>query len=199
MDFETLQKSWMEQQLPIPHTDESALEQAMQQWEKQTKAAKRINLLLTVTLGIVAVVLVWVYAAFHHSRSVLFGLSLLTMIVLMGGYIIVLWKGTTVPLPDAQSSEVDFLKQHLRKLHWRRKTITTYTNAYMILLWLAVMLYMSDVLAELSTWIKIAVPLAVTLYILGLHLLIKKKSRTKQLNNIDTLINRFENILNNDD
>ncbi len=116
----------------------------------------------------------------------------------MALFTVVLWKGTERNQPDKSLPESQYLLQYIETLRWRRKTITTYTWYYTLTLWSAMMCYMFDVLAEASLQLKIIAPLVTTLYIFGMQLFIKKKTRRKQISKIDSMIQQFMDILNED-
>lgn len=188
MNFDDLQKSWKDQPLNVPDDDGAAREQLMQKWNKQQRTVLWSNIATTGGFAAVLCVLGWIYASFHEGRSILFGGSIATMTLLLLVFLWVLWKGTVLKKMDLSLPGNEYLARYTAALRWRRRTITHYTWVYMILLWLALMLYMLDVLAEASLAVRIGGPLATTAYLIVVKLATRKKQR-KNLREIDELLN----------
>ena len=194
MDFEELQKSWKSQPLELPETSPQLTGELYDKWTKQQKSVRRQNVFSTIGMGLALVNFIWVYIQFHKGHSWYFGASLLVMSILMVVYIWIMWRAISLRkyYPDKSLSE--YLDDSIRRLKWRRDTITRHFLIYCCLLWAALMLYFADVIQGGSLMFRILVPLCTTLYIFGFLLLRRFTSHKKQLAKLDELIEGLQNL-----
>jgi len=195
MDFDELQKNWQAQPIKMPENWQSINAGLTDQWQKQQRSVLLSNIFTT--LGFIAAIINfgWVYKSFHQGHSLFFGGSLLFMSVLLLVYLWVLWKGYALKKNDPTLNSKEYIYQSLKKLHWRRKTITHFGWFYSVLLWAALMLYMQDVTTGGSLAFRIGAPLITTVYIFGIMIVMRKTKQKKQLNKIDLLITDLQVLL----
>ena len=188
MDFDELKKSWQSQNVDIPEGPSAGNAKLMSEWQKQQRGVLWSN--IGTTAGFVGVLIVfgWVYKSFHEGRSIFFTGSLVFISVLLLVYLWVIWKGIANKKNDPTLSSKEFIEHSIEKLKWRRKTITTYTTAYSILLWAALMLYLLDVTRGSRLVWQIVEAACTTLYIFGMRFFVVKNKQKKQLLQIDQLI-----------
>ena len=188
MDFDELQKNWQAQPINMPENWQSINAGLTEQWHKQQRSVLRSNLFTTIGFAGAVINFVWVYITFHKGHTVFFGGSLLFMSVLLVVYLGVLWQGYALKKNDPTVSSMVYINQSIKKLVWRRKTITHFGWIYAILLWAALMLYMQEVTTGGSLAFRIGAPLVTTVYIFGIMIIMRKTKQKKQLKKIDSLI-----------
>ncbi|MBB6502160.1 hypothetical protein [Pedobacter cryoconitis] len=194
MNFEDLQKSWQGQPVNVI-TDTSKLKSSLQtRWEKyQSKLFKQKvygSILLLVTL----VGIGWVYLAFHELFRWPFTVSIAAMYALILVYIFVSWKSYAFKKENLESSSAGYISYQLDKLKWQRKTVTLYTWIYLVLLWLSLVMYISEVAAKGTVFFQCMAVLVVTTYILGVHLWYRYKKQKKVLSEIDEMTADLQQI-----
>lgn len=194
MDFEELQKNWLSQPVNLPENTPAINDVLINQWKKQQRRTLWSNIFTT--LGFIGALLVfaWVYISFHQGHSAFFGGSLLFMSVLLFVYLWVLWKGIAYKKNDPTLPSKKYLQHALKKLYWRRKTITAYTWIYSVLLWAALMFYGFDVTSGGSILFKTVFISATTIYIFGMMALMKYTKQKKQLKELDQLISDMQQL-----
>jgi len=197
MNFEELQNSWKSQPLSMPEDTSALREGVAKKWRKQQRTVLWSNIGVTLGFTMAISVMVWVFVSFHKGRSPMFGISLFMMVTLMLVYLGVLWKGIIVKKMDPTLPGSEYIHRYVAALQWRRKTITTYTWIYCGILWLALMCYYADVLAGASLSYQVGAPVATTVYLFAI-LLLKRKSRRKQLDILDELISDLKKLEDND-
>ena len=187
MNFEDLQKSWKSQPV-APLATEEILARVKKNWNKQYRNILLRNIFTTLAFIAVFIDFAWVYSSFHKGHSIFFGGSILFMVILMITFLWVLWKGMLYKKADFSTSNKDYLSVYIEKLHWRRKTIGTYSTIYMVLLWLALMFYSWDVTQGGSILFRVGAPLAITIYCFLTWFISRRTKCKKQLAKIDALI-----------
>jgi len=188
MDFEQLQQSWRSQPIDAAADIAGIKNKVENQWAKQQRSIMRSNTFTTIAFAAVLVNFGWVYSSFHKGHTIFFGGSLLFMTLLMLVYVWVLWKGYILKKNDPSVSSDVYLSAYLDKLYWRRKTITTFTWIYSVLLWLAFMFYCFDVTTGGSPAWRILPPVIISVYIFGMNWILSKTTKKKQLKKLDELI-----------
>jgi len=188
MNFEELQANWRSQPLSIPQQKTGAKDNLIRQWHKQQRNVLWANIGTTAAFLGVFIVLGWVFISFHKGRTLFFSGSLLFMLLLLSVYLWVIWKGVANKKNDPALSSKVYIDDYLSKLFWRRRTITTYTWIYSILLWLAFMFYCLDITRGGSLLLQVSAPVSITLYIFGMQLLMRYTKQKKQLAKLDQLI-----------
>jgi hypothetical protein len=197
MDFEELQQSWRKQPLDIKEDHTVIKERITNEWSRQQRQVTRRNVFTTVAFTGVLITISWVYVSFHAGHTAMFGASLLFMAALMLVYLWTLWRGVAYQHIDHTLASTVYIDNNLKKLYWRRKTITTYTWIYSVLLWLAFMFYVYDVTYPGSMLLRISAPLIITAYIFGMQFAVTKKAQKKQLKKIDALIADMQQLKEN--
>ncbi len=195
MDFDELQKNWQAQPINMPENWQSINAGLTNQWQKHQRSVLRSNIYTTLGFTGAIVNFGWVYRTFHQGHTWFFGGSLLFMSVLLLVYLWVLWQGYALKKNDPTVSSKEYIFKSIKKLQWRRKTITHFGWFYAVLLWAALMLYMQDVTTGGSLAFRIGAPMATTIYIYGLMIVIRKTKQKKQLKNIDLLIADLEKLM----
>ena len=194
MNFEELQQSWQGQPLTIPDLNAGARQQLAHKWQKAQRQVLWSNIGVTGAFAVTLCVLAWVYLQWHSTRGMLFTGSLAATALLLLTFLSVLWKGTVLKRMDPTLPGTQYLKRYHTALRWRQRTLTTYTWVYMVLLWLAMILYMADVLQEMPLWVRLAAPATMTVYVLLVKWLTRKKQK-RQLQQTNELIAEVEQMM----
>ncbi len=194
MNFEELQRSWKGQPLNVPDHNTEARQQLAYKWQRTQRQLLWTNIGVTGAFAATLCVLAWVYLQWHSVRGILFTGSLAATALLLLIFLSVLWKGIVLKRMDPTLSGTEYLKRYHTALRWRQRTLTTYTWVYMVLLWLAMILYMADVLQEMALWIRLAAPAAMTVYVLLVKWLTRKKQQ-RQLQQTNELIEEVEQMM----
>ena len=194
MNFEELQKSWKGQPLTVPEHNAEARQQLAHKWQRVQRQLLWMNIGVTGAFACTLCVLAWVYLQWHHVRGILFTGSLAATALLLLIFLSVLWKGTVLKRMDPTLPGTEYLKRYPTALRWRKRTLTTYTWVYMVLLWLAMLLYMADVLQEMAHWVRLAAPAGMTVYVLLVKWLTRKKQQ-RQLQQTNELIAEVEQMM----
>jgi len=194
MNFEELQKNWRSQPIDMPEDIPALNDKFARQWQKQQRELMWSN--IGVTLGFMGAFIVfgWVYISYHNGRSIFFGGSILFMYALLSVYLWIIWKGMVYKKNDPTLPGKEYLEHLLKKLYWRRKTITTFNWVYSVLLWLALMFYGIDVTSGGSILFKTVYFTATTIYIFGMMILMKYTKQKKQLKKTDQLISDLQEL-----
>ncbi len=194
MDFEELQKSWKSQPLALPETSTRVTSELYSKWTKQQKSLRRQNIFSTIGMSLALVDFVWVYIKFHEGHTWYFGASLLMMSMVMFFYIWIMWRAVSLKNYYPDKALADYLDDSIKRLKWRRLTITRHFLIYCLLIWVALMFYFADVTQGGSLMFRVLVPLCTTAYIFGFLLLKRLTSHKKQLAKLDELIQGLQNI-----
>lgn len=191
MNFEDLQKSWQGQPVNVI-TDTSKLKSSLQtRWEKYQRKLFKQKIYGSILLLVTLAWLGWVYLAFHGQFRWPFTVSIVAMYALILVYILVSWKSYAFKKENLESSSTGYISYQLDKLKWQRKTVTLYTWIYLLLLWLSLVMYISEVAAKGTVLFQCIAVLVVTTYILGVHLWYRYK---KQKTVLDEMITDLQQI-----
>jgi len=194
MNFEELQKSWQGQPVNvIPDTTnlKSSLQTRWEQYQRKLFKQKMYgSILLLVTLAWLG----WVYLAFREQFRWPFTASIAAMNTLILVYIFVSWKSYAFKKENLECSSTGYISYQLDKLKWQRKTVTLYTWVYLVLLWLSLVMYISEVAAKGTVLFQCVAVLVVTTYVLGVHLWYRYKKQQKVLAEIDEMITDLRQI-----
>lgn len=192
MEFDELKKSWKSQ--PIDAGSQTATKSGdlISRFGKQQRGVLRSNIIVTLAFCATFILFGKLYLKFHEGRTVFFGGSMLAMAIVMLIFLWVQWKGYSLKKMDLTQASSQYLDRYLRTLTWRKALITTYSWVYSFALWLSLMFYMADVLQGGSRLLYIEVMGGTTLYIFGVQLWTRYRSRRKQLTELNDLIEEME-------
>lgn len=194
MDFDELQKSWKEQPINVPENTAGLRKELDQKWRKQQRGVLISNTFTTIGFVGVIVLFCKIYSSFHEGHTMAFGASLVFMTLLMLVYLGVIWKGTAMKRIDIATAGNAYIDKYLQTLYWRRKTLTTYTWVYSVLLWLGLMFYLHDVLAGGGFWLQAGAYAATTGYIFFMVGVATRKKQRRKIAEIDELIKHLKKM-----
>jgi len=188
MNFEDLQNSWQRQPVKDPG-DIDQLKLAMEtNWNKHQRRVLRTNIFLTLCFILTGIGITCVYFAYHAQFGWAFRLSIFFIILLMIVYVGVSWKSYGLKKETLENPSTDYISYQLKKLHWQRKTITTFSQIYAFLLWINIMCYTWEVTARGSLTFRFTAMLVITVYIVGINLWQRLTKQKKALKKVDHMI-----------
>jgi putative flippase GtrA len=187
MNFEELQKSWKTQPVKII-TDPGKLKGEFEgRWHKHQQKVLRTNICMT--LGFIAAMLVmaWVYITYQKEFHWPFKVSLATAYILMIIFSAVSWQSYAFKKENFEDSSDVYIGYQLKKLNWQRKLITYYSWIYVVLLWLAMVMYIWEITARGTATFRFSALAVTSAYIFGITWWNKRKKEKKQLGTIDSM------------
>jgi cation transport ATPase len=192
--IEDLQAAWKSQDVRLPAVPENLEQEVKDQWQQRQKKVLWRNIGTSLAFGVVYYVFYRVYRSYHTDHSIFFGASILFTSLLMAVYLWALWRGLLYAVVDMGFSNRAYLERLLKKLRWQRFTITHLSVAYSLLLWISMMFYCWDVTRQGSLLFRWTAALLITAYILGVAILTRKTRQKKQIRQIDSLIEKLQQI-----
>ncbi len=194
MNFEDLQKNWQSQPVNAL-TDTTLLKKDLQsKWQKHQRKLMLTNIFLTLSFIVVFAVVGWVYFAYRSDFGWQFSASIGTMYLLLIIYLMVSWRGYAFKKEYLDVSSTDYINYQLLKLSWQRKTITTWSLVYAVLLWLIIMMYELEVTARGTLMFKATTIAITSAYIFGTTIWSRFTKQKKQLAKLDEMIAELNNI-----
>ena len=193
MDFNEIQQSWQAQPVNIPEDIAITRKRISTQWQQQQHKVLLSN--IAATVGFIGTYMMagWVYFTFQRGHSIYFTGSIVFVAALMTVYLWVIWRALGFEKNDTTLSSKNYIEESIKKLQWKRTTITTFKWIYTVLLWIAMMFYCSD-RAQTNNPISLVVPAAVTVYLFGMRYRLRYTTEKKQLVEIDGLITDMKDL-----
>ncbi|RYE27563.1 MAG: hypothetical protein EOP45_00760 [Sphingobacteriaceae bacterium] len=194
MNFEDLQKSWLAQPVNAV-TNIKQLESNLEsKWQKYQRKVLITNLFISVSFVLTLFVIGWIYLKYHLQYGVPFTVSIGLVYVLLLVFLMVSWRSYAFKKDKMEVSGVEYLSYQLQKLHWRRKTITSYIWVYTILLWLALMMYTFEVTRVSAPVFRYGAIVLITAYAFGITIWSRFVKQKKQLMQLEELTAELEEL-----
>lgn len=188
MNFEELQQGWKQQPVNRQEDITAITERIASQAAAQKKKILRGNVRTTFGFAVALYVFGRVFLQHYKEADWFFGGSIFFMSLLLLVYLWVIWKGMPYRKLNTGTDNEAYIAHYVAKLEWQRKVIMHYRKFYAVLLWAALMVYLTDVTAPLSLPYRILAPVATTTYIVGVMALTWRFQQKKQLQEIDGLL-----------
>ena len=191
MEFEDIQKSWQAQSVQVK-ADNKTLNAQTSKWEKNQQRLLRSNICMS--LGFVAAMIGigWVYFSYHEEFGMPFKISIAFIYILMIVFSVVSWRSYSFNKNKMHDSSQQYIEQLIGKLKWQKAVITKYTFVYVVILWMALMLYIWEITKPGSPTFKFFAYGITTLYIVGITAWTHFRKKKKQLVEIESIIADLE-------
>ena len=194
MNFEDLQKSWQGQPVAQP-ADISRLRSGLEtHWNKYQHKLLRTNLCMSLGFSAACIAIGWVYFSYRKEFSWPFDFSIGATYLLMFIYLAVVWRSYAFKKENMEDSSTGYIGYQLKKLHWQRRIITTYSWIYAVLLWLALICYMWEITAPGTALFRYTAIGISTAYIVAVNAWYRLKKQNKQLKVIDHITADLERL-----
>lgn len=188
MDFNHLQQSWQTQQ--VPHQlNEASLTLIRTMGGRQEKMRRR-QLSVSLRFTLVAAILVYVLLQWGPQHSWLFILSLSALVILLLAYAFIGWLGLQ-KLEQPQQHTVAYLRGCVNRLQWQRRSLTLFTNMYIVLFAVSFSLYMLDITRALTSTQQVALLMLFNLTVYLVNQVWWNNKRRAEVADIDNLITHF--------
>jgi hypothetical protein len=193
MEFEDIQKSWQTQRIEVrPH--HTVLEANKNRWERNQQKLLKSNVWMSLGFVVAMVAIGWVYFAFYEQYGLPFKVSIGCMYMLMIIFLVVSWRSYNFGKGNMDDSSQEYIQQQIKKLSWQKNVIKRYTVIYVILLWLALLMYIWEITITATPTFRFTAFGLTTLYLFGITMWNRVKKQKKQLAEINLLISSLEDI-----
>jgi hypothetical protein len=194
MNFEDLKKGWQTQPISAAANSVKIGRELKNKWEKHQQRVLRMNICMSLGFLAAMIGIAWVYFSFKDEYHWPFKVSIAACYVMMLIYASISWRSYAFKKENYEGSSKDYVDYQIKKLDWQRKLITTYSNLYLVILWVALTMYIFEVTTGGSALLRYSALGISTLYILGINLWTRKRKQKKELSAIDQLKADFEVI-----
>jgi len=198
MNFEDLQNSWQGQRIKEP-ADADQFKMAMEtKWSRHQRKLLRSNIFLTLCFALTMPGITLVYLTYQDDFGWAFKLSIIFINILMVVFLLVYWRSYGFKKENLEHPSTSYISYQLKKLKWQRKTVTTYSQVYAVLLWINVMCYSWEVTSKAPPMFRYTALAVFTIYIFGINIwqrLTKQKRRIKDIDEIISELNHLKKEL----
>lgn len=196
MEFEDIQKSWQAQRVRV-HPNPKLFEAQKNRWERNQQKLLKSNIKMSLSFIAAMVVIGWVYFTFHEQYGMPFKGSIACMYMLMLLFLVVNWRSYSFRKGNLEDNSQEYIQQQIKRLSWQKNVLKRYTLIYVVLLWMALIMYIWEITETASPTFRFTAFGITTLYLSGITLWNKVKKHKKQLEEINLLISGLENIKGN--
>jgi MFS family permease len=193
MDFDDLKNSWQAQPVQTG-TDQRRFAEQKDNWLKNRKRLLLSNVCMSIGFIVAMAVIAWVYFSFEKQYQWPFKVSIAMVYLLMVVFVIISWKSYAFKKIDFDVPGKGFVEYQIKKLHLQRDILTKYSWVYVVLLWLAMMLYAWEVTAKATATYRFTAMLIISAYMGGITAWGKLKKHKKQIKEVKALIEELENL-----
>lgn len=193
MEFEDIQKSWQAQ--PIegnPHP--KLFETQKNKWERNQQKLLKSNIWMSLGFIAAMVGIGWVYFAFHEQYGMPFSVSIACIYILMILFVLASWRSYSFRKVSMDDSSRQYIQQQIKRLSWQKHVIKRYTFIYLILLWMALVMYIWEITITATPIFRFTALGLTTIYLFGITMWNKVKKQKRQLEEIDLLISGLEDL-----
>jgi hypothetical protein len=191
MNFEELKSSWQTQPLNSGMELNELKRDLDSKWNKYQNSLYRTNLCMSLGFVAATIAIVTVYIKFQAEFGLAFKLSLTSTCLLMIVFAAIAWRSYDFKKDNLEVSSNDFIKYQLNKISWQRKVITQYIWIYLVLLWLAVMMYIWEVTSPGTAALKYSALGITTLFMLIVSIRDGRKQKAR-LARLDEMTKELE-------
>jgi hypothetical protein len=145
MNFDELKNSWQTQPL---NTDMKIRDFKIafdSKWQKHQRKVWKMNVCMSLGFLSSMIAIAWVYFSFKDQYEWPFQASLITTCLLMVIFAAISWRSYGFKKENLEATSKDFIHYQLQKITWQRKVIAQYFWVYIVLLWLALVLYIWEI------------------------------------------------------
>lgn len=193
MEFEDIQKSWQAQRIQgNPHP--KLFEAQKNRWERNQQKLLKNNIWMSLGFVAAMVGIGWVYFAFHEQYGIHFRVSIACIYILMILFLVVNWRSYSFRRGNMDDSSKEYIQQQIKRLSWQKNVIKRYTFIYVILLWMALVMYIWEITITATPIFRFTAFGLTTIYLFGITMWNKVKKQKKQLEEINLLISGLEDI-----
>jgi hypothetical protein len=193
MNFDELKNSWQTQ--PI-NTDMKIMEFKStfdSKWQKHQRKVLKMNVCMTLGFLAAMTAIAWVYFSFKDQYDWPFKVGLISSYVLMIIFSFISWKSYGLKKENFEVASTDFIKYQIQKIDWQRRVISQYFWVYMVLLWLALVMYIWEITAPGTALFRYSALGICSAYLAALCIWEVKKQK-KQLAFLDGMKAELEGI-----
>lgn len=147
MNFENLKSSWQTQPLKSNMNITAFKSEFDSRWNQHQRKVYQTNVCMTLGFIGALIAIAWVYFSFKDEYGLPFKISLLAMYVLMIVFAVISWRSYGFSRENLEATNREFINRQLDKIKWQRKVITHYFWIYMALIWLALVMYLWEIMA----------------------------------------------------
>lgn len=193
MDFDDIQKSWQAQPVQV-NMDNKILNAQKDRWQKNQQKLFKANICMSLGFLAAMIVIGWVYFSFKAEYGLPFKISIATVYTLMIVFLVISWRSYSFKKRNIDDSSQEYIQQQVKMLKWQKDVITKYTWFYIVLLWLAMVMYICEITMKATPTFRYTALAITTLYIFGITLWNRLRKQKRQLLEINELITDLESI-----
>jgi len=193
MDFENIQKSWHKQPV-IADPDHTVLNAQKDKWQRNQKKVFKMNICMSAAFLGTMLGIGWVYFSFEDQYGPAFKISIASVYILMIVYLIITWRSYSFKRINLDSSSQTFIQQQIKKLRWQKDVITKYLVIYIILLWLAMVMYILEIAKEGTPTFRYTAIGVTTMYLFGCAIWSRATRQKKHLQELNDLIADLDDL-----
>jgi uncharacterized membrane protein len=194
MNFEELKSSWQTQPLNSGMEINELKRDLDSKWTKYQNSLYRTNVCMSLGFVAATIAIVTVYIKFQAEFGLAFKLSLASTCLLMIVFAAIAWRSYDFKKANMELSSNDFVRYQLKKIEWQRKVISQYIWIYMVLLWLAVMMYIWEITGPGTAVLKYSAMGVTTLFMLIVSFRDGRKQKSR-LARLDEMTEELEQTL----
>lgn len=193
MDFDDIQKSWQAQPVQV-NMDNKILNAQKDRWQKNQQKLFKANICMSLGFLVAMIVIGWVYFSFKAEYGLPFKISIATVYTLMIVFWGISWRSYSFKKRNIDDSSQEYIQQQVKMLKWQKDVITKYTWFYIVLLWLAMVMYIWEITIKATPTFRYTAFAITTLYIFGITLWNRLRKQKRQLLEINEIITDLESI-----
>nr|WP_199157606.1 hypothetical protein [Pedobacter sp. ASV2] len=193
MNFDDIQKSWQAQPVQV-NTDNKVLNAQKDRWQKNQQKLFKVNICMSLGFLAAMIVIGWVYFSFKAEYGLPFKISIATVYTLMIVFLVISWRSYSFKKRNIDDSSQKYIQQQIKMLKWQKDVITKYTWFYIVLLWLAMVMYILEITLKGTPTFRYTALAITTLYMFGITWWNRLRKQKKQLIEINELIADLESI-----
>jgi len=195
MNFDELKNSWQTQPLK---TDINIMEFKTifdSKWQKHQQHVLKMNVCMSLGFLAAMTAIGWVYFSLKDQYDWPFQASLITSCLLMIVFAAASWRSYGFKKENFEVASKDFIEYQMEKINWQRKVISQYFWIYMVLLWLALVLYIWEITTGGSETFRYTALGVCSAFLLGMSIWEAKKQGQK-LAVLNAMKTELESVLN---
>ena len=193
MEFEDIQKSWQAQRVGV-QPNPKLFEVQKNRWARNQQKLLKSNIRMSLGFITAMAAIGWVYFTFHEQYGMPFKVSIACMYMLMLLFSVVSWRSYSFRKVGLDDSSQEYIQQQIKRLSWQKNVLERYTFIYVVLLWMALIMYIWEITETASATFRFTAFGITTIYLFGITFWNKVKKQKNKLEELNLLISGLENI-----
>jgi hypothetical protein len=195
MNFDELKNSWQTQPLNTDMKFKEFKSAFDSKWQKHQRKVWKMNVCMSLGFLSAMIAIAWVYFSFKDEYDWPFQASLITTYLLMIIFAAISWRSYGFKKENFEATSKDFVHYQLEKINWQRKVIAQYFWIYIVLLWLALVLYIWEITSGGTALFRYSALGICSVFLLVLSI-VEARTQGKKLAVLDAMRSELQEIFN---